>query len=151
MSTSHRDPLLLGIDAGTSRVRALVFTTDGQTLSEGSRAAPTRYPQPRWAEQDAEDIWQACLSAIRKAVAPIERPERIRGLAISSVGEAFVPLDKGGSPTFPAIAWYDQRPTKELEGLVEKIDRDTLFGITGLAADPTFSLLKLLLAKHQRI
>jgi len=136
--------LLLGIDAGTSRVRALVFTTDGQTLSEGSRAAPTRYPQPRWAEQDAEDIWQACLSAIRKAVAPIERPERIRGLAISSVGEAFVPLDKGGSPTFPAIAWYDQRPTKELEGLVEKIDRDTLFGITGLAADPTFSLLKLL-------
>ncbi len=147
MSTSRHDPLLLGIDAGTSRVRALVFTADGRPLSEGSRAAETRCPQPRWAEQDAEAIWQACAQAIREAVAPIDRPERIRGLAISSVGEAFVPLDKAGSPTFPVIAWYDHRTTGELERLFATIGRDQLFDITGLAADPTFSLLKLLWLK----
>ncbi|MGI9484874.1 MAG: FGGY-family carbohydrate kinase [Geminicoccaceae bacterium] len=147
MSTSRRDPLLLGIDAGTSRVRALVFTADGRPLSEGSRTAKTRCPKPRWAEQDAEDIWQACAQAIREAVAPIDRPKRIRGLAISSVGEAFVPLDKAGSPTFPAIAWYDHRTTGELERLFATIGRDRLFDITGLAADPTFSLLKLLWLK----
>lgn len=147
MTGSGDDPLLLGIDAGTSRVRALVFTTDGKALTEGSRAAPTRRPHPRWAEQDAEALWQACAAAIREAVAPIERPNRIRGLGISSVGEAFVPLDAAGSPTFPVIAWYDQRPTDELRHLFEKIDRDTLFGITGLAADATFTLLKLLWLK----
>jgi len=147
MARPVSDPLLLGIDAGTSRVRALVFTANGKALSEGGHAPPTRCPKPRWAEQDAEDIWQACANAIRDAVAPIERKERIRGLAISSVGEAFVPLDAGGSPTFPAIAWYDHRPTGELDRLFEKIDRDSLFAITGLGADPTFSLLKLLWLK----
>ncbi|MGI9418197.1 MAG: FGGY-family carbohydrate kinase [Geminicoccaceae bacterium] len=147
MSASSDDPLLLGVDAGTSRVRALVFTTDGEVLSEGSQAAPTRQPHPRWAEQDADDLWQACAAAIRSAVAPIDRPERIRGLGISSVGEAVVPLDGDGLPTFPVIAWYDQRPTEELEHLFEKIDRDTLFDITGLAADATFTLLKLLWLK----
>ncbi len=147
MRTSGDEPLLLGIDAGTSRVRALVFTPEGRALSEGSQAAETRCPKPRWAEQDAEAIWQACATAIRKAVLPIDRPERIRGLAISSVGEAFVPLDKKGAPTFPAIAWYDQRTTGELERLFAAIGRDELFDITGLAADPTFSLLKLLWLK----
>lgn len=147
MGASHRDPLLLGIDAGTSRVRALVFTPDGRPLSEGSRAAPTRCPKPRWAEQDAEEIWLACASAIKEAVAPIDRPERIRGLAISSVGEAFVPLDADGSPTYPAIAWYDHRSADELGRLFQIIDRDALFAVTGLAADPTFTLLKLLWLK----
>ena len=147
MGTSGRDPLLLGIDAGTSRVRALVFTPDGEALSEGSRAAPTRTPNPRWAEQDAEAIWQACATAIRDAVAPIDRPERIRGLAISSVGEAFVPLDAAGTPTYPVIAWYDHRSAENVRRLFERIDRDTLFDITGLAADPTFTLSKLLWLK----
>ncbi|MEM8949973.1 MAG: FGGY-family carbohydrate kinase [Pseudomonadota bacterium] len=147
MSTNSGAPLLLGIDAGTSRVRALVFTMEGRVVSEGSRAAETRCPQPRWAEQDAEDIWQATATAIKEAVEPIDRPERIRGLAISSVGEAFVPLDKSGSPTFPVIAWYDHRTTGELEQLFKTIGRDRLFAITGLAADPTFSLLKLLWLK----
>jgi xylulokinase len=147
MSTSLNGPLLLGIDAGTSRVRALVFTPDGRVLSEGSRAPPTRRPKPRWAEHDADEIWQAFVTAVRDALAPIDRPERIRGLAISSVGEAFVPLDASGSPTYPVIAWYDHRTATELERLFQAIDRDALFAVTGLAADPTFSLLKLLWMK----
>lgn len=147
MGARRGDPLLLGIDAGTSRVRALVFTPNGRALAEGSSAPPTRRPQPRWAEQDADAIWQACVTAIREAVGRIERPARIRGLAISSVGEAFVPLDAAGEPTHPVIAWYDQRPRDELDRLLEKIDRDRLFKVTGLAADPTFTLLKLLWLK----
>ena len=144
MSAPGADPLLLGIDAGTSRVRALLFTTDGKVVAEGSQTAPTRRPQPRWAEQDAEALWQACATAIKEVVAAVERPERIRSLAISSVGEAFVPLDASGLPTFPVIAWYDQRPAVELARLFERIDRDTLFDIAGLATDPTFTLPKLL-------
>lgn len=122
----------------------MVFTLDGRVLSEGAKAPSTRRPQPRWAEHDAEDIWQAFVVAVRNALAPIERPERIRGLAISSVGEAFVPLDAKGSPTYPVIAWYDQRPADMLDSIFEIIDRDSLFAVTGLAADPTFSLMKLL-------
>jgi xylulokinase len=142
-----RDPLLLGIDAGTSRVRALVFTPEGEALSEGSQAAPTRRPRTGWAEQDPEAIWNACCAAIRTALRSIDHPENIRGLAIGSVGEACVPLDGSGEPTFPAIAWYDERSISELEPLFERISQDQLFEITGLSADPTFTLMKLLWLK----
>jgi len=143
LAASESGPLLLGIDAGTSRVRALVFAPDGAVLSSGERAAATRRPKQGWAEQDADDLWHAFVSAVRQALDPIDRPDRIRGMAIGSVGEAFVPLDRDQKPTYPVITWYDQRPTDELNRLFERIDRDRLFAITGLGADPTFGLMKL--------
>ena len=140
-------PLLLGIDAGTSRIRALVFRPDGTLLAEGSKAAPTRKPRPGWAEQDPEEIWLAFCQAVRSALATIERPARLRGLAIGSVGEAFVPLDERGRPTYPVIAWYDERPADEMQGFVAHIGKDRIFETTGLSPDPMFTLVKLLWLK----
>lgn len=140
-------PLLLGIDAGTSRVRALVFTLRGDVLSQGSKAAATRRPKVGWAEQDAEAIWDACCHAVKAAIAGIDHPQRIRGLAIGSVGEAFVPLDDAGLPTYPIISWYDERPTQQLPSLLERVSKERLFEITGLSPDPTFTLMKLLWLK----
>ncbi len=142
-----KSPLLLGIDAGTSRVRALVFTISGNLLAQGEQAAPTDRPQIGWAEQDPEAIWNACCYAISAAIADVDRPSRIRGLAIASVGEAFVPLDNAGQSTYPVIAWYDERPTQQVEQLLKQIDKRRLFDITGLTADPTFTLSKLLWLK----
>lgn len=144
---SNKDPLVLGIDAGTSRVRALVFSGKGRLLSMGSASAPTRRPRAGWAEQDAEAIWQACCQAVTSAVAGLEQPMHIRSLAIASVGEAFVPLDRSGEPTYPVIGWYDERPTDELPALYERVGRKKLFEITGLTPDPTLTLLKLLWLK----
>jgi len=137
-------PLILGIDAGTSRVRALVLSPTGDLLSEGQKAAITHRPKVGWAEQDAEAIWLACCHAIKTAIDGIDHPERILGMAIGSVGEAFVPLDQQGQPTYPVIQWYDERPTPQLQTLIERISQEQLFSITGLSADPTFTLLKLL-------
>jgi len=140
-------PLLLGIDAGTSRVRALVFTPSGSVLAQGSQAAPTDRPKTGWAEQNPEAIWNACCQAVKAAIAGIDHPSRIRGLAIASVGEAFVPLDGAGQPTYPVIAWYDERPAQLVKQLVDQIGRARLFETTGLSADPTFTLSKLLWLK----
>ncbi|MGI9449472.1 MAG: FGGY-family carbohydrate kinase [Geminicoccaceae bacterium] len=142
-----KSPLLLGIDAGTSRVRALVFTLAGEVLAHGSQAAPTKRPQTGWAEQDPEAIWDACCHAVKTAVSEINQPARIQGLAIASVGEAFVPLDQAGQPTYPVIAWYDERPKQQVRELVDRVGSARLFDVTGLTADPTFSLLKLLWLK----
>ncbi len=146
-SATTSAPLLLGLDAGTSRIRALVFTSDGIVLSEGSMAAAMHRPQVGWAEQDPEAIWQGCCHAIKTAIARIDHPKRIRGLAIGSVGEAFVPLDAAGQPTYPVIGWYDERPTGQLQLLFDRIGKERLFEITGLSADPTFTLMKLLWLK----
>ena len=141
------EPLLCGIDAGTTRIRALLFTAAGRLVAEGSRATPVERPRPGWAEHDPEALWQANCEALREATAKVPDPGRILGLAVASVGEALVALDRDGRPTCRTIAWYDERPKRELAFLEAEIGKGRLHALTGLAADPTFSLCKLLWLK----
>jgi xylulokinase len=143
------DPLLAGIDAGTTRVRALIFTTDGRPIAEGSRPTEVRRPRPGWAEHDAEGLWQTACGALREALGQLDHPQRVVGVAVASVGEAFVALDRNGRPTGPTIAWYDERPVGQLEWLSQEIGVERLRALTGLAPDPTFSLCKLLWLKDR--
>ncbi len=146
------DRLLAGIDAGTTRIRAIVFTPEGRPVAEGSRPTPVARPRPGWAEHDPEALWQRDLRArCATRAAQLDRPERAsRGIAVASVGEAFVALDRHGRPTCPVIAWYDERPTRQLARLQTAIGHERLYALTGLSADPTFSLCKLLWLKdHQ--
>ncbi|MFO1350477.1 MAG: FGGY family carbohydrate kinase [Gammaproteobacteria bacterium] len=143
-------PLLVGVDAGTSRVRALVFTPTGRLQAEGSQPTPTRYPRPGWAEYDPEALWQAALGALRQALAQIDDPRRIAGLAVASVGEAGVALDAHDQPTAPVIAWFDERARSQAEWLERSIGKRQLFAISGLHLDSLFGLCKLLwLRDHQ--
>jgi xylulokinase len=141
------EPLLAGVDAGTTRTRALLFTAAGRLVAEGSRPTPVERPRPGWAEHDPEALWQAACGALRDAAAQIDDPARIVGLAVASVGEAFVALDDEGRPTCKTIAWYDERPKPEVAWLEGAIGKARLHALTGLAADPTFSLCKLLWLK----
>ena len=138
------DPLLLGVDAGTSRIRAIAFDPAGRAVAEGSAPTPTRRPGPGQGEHDAEALWRAAVAAIRGAVAGIDRPARIRSVAVASMGEAGVLLDRAGRPTAPVLAWYDGRPAGELARLLERVGAERLHAITGLCPDPTFTLPKLL-------
>jgi xylulokinase len=58
-------PLLLGVDVGTSGLRAVLLDGEGHLLDEATSEYETRSPQPGWAEQDP-DQW---LAALRHALA----------------------------------------------------------------------------------
>ena len=147
---SASQPLLCGIDAGTSQVRALVFELDGTLVAAASEPTPIRALGPDQAELDAEGLWEAIVSVLRRVVAELPDPKAIRGIAVASVGEAGVLMDAGGHALAPIIAWYDTRTTDELEWLLATVGFEPLHRITGLCADPTFSLLKLLWYQRQR-
>jgi xylulokinase len=144
------DRLIAGVDAGTTRIRALIFTPEGRVVAEGSRPTAVERPRPGWAEHDAQALWRAACGAVADATAKIARPGRIRGIAVASVGEAFVALDGDGQPTCPVIAWYDERPIPQLAHLAAEVGKERLYVLTGLAADPTFSLCKLLWLKDNQ-
>jgi xylulokinase len=141
------EPLLVGIDAGTTGIRALVFTPDGEVVAKASRTVPLERPRPGWAEHDPQALWDAACAALREATGGVDRPERIVGVAAASVGEAFVTLDAAGRPVGPLIAWYDERPRAELDWLGRAIGLERLHALCGLSPDPTFSLCKLLWLK----
>ncbi len=141
---SSGEPLLCGIDAGTSQVRALVFAPDGTVVAGAAQPTPTRILGPDSAELDADGLWQAVLAVLRRAVAEVPDARAIRSVAVASVGEAGTILAADGASLAPIIAWYDTRTTGELEWLLATVGFEPLHRTTGLCADPTFTLLKLL-------
>ena len=147
--TRDSDPLLVGVDFGTTHIRALVVSTDGSVIASGSAPTPIEHPRPGWAEHDPEALWRATVTALRQATDQIDRPDRIAGLAVASVGEAGVPLDADDRPTGPAIAWFDTRPEGECEQLIATIGAEHLAARAGIPPKPMFSLCKLLWLKSQ--
>ena len=69
--------LILGIDIGTASTKVIAFDLTGGEVASASRPYPLLTPQPGWVEQDAEQVWQALLDALRE-VAGRTRGQRIR-------------------------------------------------------------------------
>lgn len=141
---SRDDPLMLGLDAGTTRVRALVFAPDGTLVAEGSAPTPLDYPQPGWADYDPADLWAAAVAALRGATAQLDDPRRIVGLAAASVGESAVPIDAADRPTSRAIAWFDKRTEDQVAFLERTIGLEALSLRTGMRLEPIGGLCKML-------
>lgn len=148
MPDNAKQPLLVGIDAGTTHIRAVIYTATGRVVAQGSAPTPLSKPQPGWAQHDGDELWAALLAALRQAIAQLDDAQRIVGLAIASVGEAAVPLDKHGRPTFAALAWFDERTKTQAEWLAQHIGREQLFQLSGLHLDPMFGICKLLWLKQ---
>jgi xylulokinase len=137
-------PLLVGVDVGTTNIKAAVFDQTGREIAFAKAKTPTRYPHPGWAYYEPDEIWQNVLEVIRSVVSKIENPQRIVSIACASMGEAGVVLDKAGNPIFPIIAWFDQRARAQATQLASRIGAEVIMRITGLDINPIFSLCKIM-------
>jgi xylulokinase len=143
-------PILCGIDAGTSQIRAILFEADGRVVAHAAEPTPVRELGPGSAELCPEELWRVTVSLLRRIASEVPSPTAIRSVAVASVGEAGVVLDADGQPLAPIMVWYDTRTTDELERLLATIGFEQIHRITGLCPDPTFSLMKLLwLKRHE--
>ncbi|MBI5669081.1 MAG: carbohydrate kinase [Chloroflexi bacterium] len=141
------EPLLCGLDVGTTNIKALIFTPDGQVAAQASRPTPAHVPQPGHAHYEPEELWQTTVTALRQATAQVDT-RRIVSVAVASMGEAGVPLDSDNRALYPAIAWFDPRTQPQAAWLEQHIGKDRLFQITGLSLQPIFGLCKLLWLKQ---
>jgi len=98
----------LGIDLGTTNIKAQIVSEEGEVLSTGTASARVTYGTDGAAEQDMEDIWKGTRAAIRQAA---ESPEaaRVTAIGISSQGGALQLLDAAGGCWGPVIGWQDSR------------------------------------------
>ena len=136
--------LLLGLDVGTTSVKAVVYGTDGIAAAASSLPTPTHIPRPGWAYYRPDELWQTVVAAIRGALVDVPNPEQIASVAVASVGETGVLLDAAGAATTDSIAWFDIRTRPQAKWLAERIGKDALFARSGLSLQPIFSLNKLL-------
>ncbi|MDX6658158.1 MAG: glycerol kinase [Solirubrobacteraceae bacterium] len=124
--------MLLGIDEGTSAVKAVLFDDDLTPIREARREKRTLHPRPGWVEQDAEEILDAVVSAATEALGS----ECADAVGLDHQGESVVAWDPvSGRPLSAVVTWQDKRGAALLDGV--DVSR------TGLPADPYFSASKI--------
>jgi xylulokinase len=104
--------VLLGLDLGTSSVKALLMAEDGDTIGEGSASYPVRSPRSGWAESSPEDWWNTVVEATQTAVGP--HGAEVGAIGLSGQMHGIVLADDRGHPLRPAILWADTRSAEQL-------------------------------------
>jgi len=145
------EPLLLGIDAGTSSVKAVLLDLGGNLCAVGQAEYPLHHIRPGWVEQDPEDWWQATCKAVGETLAKVPHgAERVLGLAVSSQAPTLLPLDHSGRPLRAAMIWMDRRAEAEAARLAELVGADEIHRITGNRPDSFYLAARLLwLRNHE--
>ena len=121
----------LGIDLGTSSVKALVVDLDGTVRGTGSAEYPVLRPQPGWAEQDPDAWWEATSTAVQQAVGWSGTGVSIGGVGFSGQMHGAVFLGENERVLAPAVIWADQRSSRQASELTAKIGAERLIEIAG--------------------
>ena len=136
-------PLLLGIDIGTTAAKAALFGLDGRLQAVGSAEYPLYHIRPGWVEQQPEDWWQATISAIRQALSQTEQgAARIAGMCVSAQAPTLIALDRDNQPLRPALIWMDRRAEAEVAELENLLGADRIYRITGNRPDAFYVAAK---------
>ena len=140
---------LLGIDVGTTGCKTVVFSRDGELLASAYAEYDNLRPQPGWAELDAVDVWTRIKRTISAVTANLVS-DPIRALAVSSLGEAVVPVGPDRQVLGPSILNYDSRGEEFLEDLGNLLPDEDLYRINGNTLGNHYGLTKLKWIKAHR-
>jgi xylulokinase len=133
--------LLMGLDIGTTSVKAAVFDYEGQQQSQAAARTSVTFPAPGQAEQDAEHVWIMLLSVMREAVIGLNEP--ITALSLSVQGDAVVPVDERGRVLSPFHLGMDYRCQYQAEAYADEFGGFELFRRTGMRPHAMNTLCKI--------
>lgn len=132
----------MGVDVGTTGVKAVVFDKSGRMLARAYEEYPLLFPFPGACELDSRSVVEASLRVILRASAEAGVP--VRAIGIASQGEAFTPLDADGRMLGNIMVSSDTRAQSLVGPWSESFGPERLYRITGHTAYPMYSLFKLL-------
>jgi glycerol kinase len=134
------EPLLLGVDEGTTGVKAALFDRELRPVGEARRDKVNRHPRPGWVEQDGEEVLTAVVEAIGEMLR--DAPGEVVACGLDHQGESVVAWDAAsGEPLTPIVVWQDKRSQAVLDRLADR--EDEVKAASGLPFDPYFSAAKL--------
>jgi len=135
--------VFLGLDIGTSAVKAVLLETSGNVLATASASLTVDSPKPGWSEQHPDQWWDA----VRNCAAQLKHDHRkawssIQAIGLSGQMHGAVLLDVNKTPLRPAILWNDGRSDKECQAIAEALP--TVGQLAGVPPMPGFTAPKLL-------
>jgi glycerol kinase len=132
--------LLLGIDEGTTGVKAALFDERLRPVAEARRDKVNRHPREGWVEQDGEEVLEAVTGAVAELLD--EADGEVVACGLDHQGESVLAWEAdSGRPLSPIVVWQDKRSQEVLDRLTES--EDEVRKLSGLPFDPYFSAAKL--------
>jgi gluconokinase len=139
---------VMGLDIGTTSVKACVFDINGKLISDVEKMNNFHYPEQGWSEQSPVEIERSAVLAIKEAIekAAISKDELIT-LGFSAAMHSLLCVNEEGSPISPALIWADGRSVAQAEAIKGSIGK-SIFSKTGTPIHPMTPFSKLLWMKE---
>ena len=141
--------MFLGLDYGTSEVKAILMSVDGRIVSSRGVGLTVSRPKLMHSEQNPADWWEATLSVLAALRADdADGLAQVKAIGLSGQMHGAVLLDEANQVIRPAILWNDMRSHEECDELTAKVPN--LYALAGNLAMPGFTAPKVLwVAKHE--
>lgn len=145
VATTVGNQAVIGLDIGTSGIKAVAFSAAAEQLAKAKRPTPTRrYPGGR-ADYDAHELWAVCVEVLAElsgqlaamGVSPV-------ALSCTSMAESGVLLDRFGEPTYPVIPYFDHRSEPQIAWWKREIGVEATVAICGVVPHAMFGMPKLM-------
>lgn len=107
------EKVVVGVDAGTTAVKAVAFSLTGEILQTAHRSVPVEYGKNGEAEQSLHDIWEAVADGLAELTAKLT-DKQIIGVGLTGQGDGAWLLDKNNEPLRKAAIWMDGRAGKRV-------------------------------------
>ncbi len=135
---------VLGIDIGTTGVKTLLLSENGDITASHSTEYPLLIPKPNWAEQNPEDWWKATISSIRACLGKTISSTEVQAIGLTGQMHSSVFLDIDGNVLRPAILWCDQRTESQCRQIIDIVGFNQLISYTLNKALTGFTAPKIL-------
>lgn len=143
------ESLLLGVDLGTTAIKAALFGFDGSIHGLAYLEYPLIRPAPLHVEQDAEAWWELTKTAVREALSQQGvAASQVQAVSISAQGISFVPVDDHARPLRNAFTWLDTRAIEQTRRLQELFPQPQAFRKLGIVFNPAYTLTKIMWLKE---
>jgi sugar (pentulose or hexulose) kinase len=124
---------LIGIDSGTTRIKAILFDLDGNELFSAGENLTAYTPYENWYEQDMNEIWEMGSACISEVASHVNKDE-IGGIGITAQGDGLWMVDANGEPVRKGMCFCDGRTSEVIDAWRADGTLEKTFDISGTAA-----------------
>lgn len=142
---------VVAVDVGTTATKALVVRRDGRVLARAAVEYPLHTPEPGAAEQNPDELLEAIVRAVRRALESAGAAARdVAALSFSSAMHGLIAFDGDGRPLTSCITWADTRAAPYAAMLRDRPEGAALYTRTGTPLHPMSPLVKLMWLRDRR-
>jgi len=140
---------IIGIDIGTTHVKAVVASTAGKILFEAKAGYPTFNPSLGYQEQNPDDVFRAFLKVIGESIEYVSDKSTIACVSFSAAMHSVIAVDDAGKPLTALITWADTRSNKYARQLKGSAQGKIIYELTGTPVHPMSPLCKIAWIKNE--